>query len=224
MNKELRLPSTRQRLGLRPGLEPYYTVVEQTPTQLVLRSRPGANRRAGYTFMARGVVLIVLGLLFFSAGYINLSEGMEDAGISVIFGTVVLGILGWFGLRGVVTGWAVASTVNQITVDQETGTITYTQSNLIIRKRHKRTQTLPTSQVTQLRLRRRSFVSSGILARRYPIMALELLTATGTVWLVDSAADAAMLSETATALSAVLGLPVEHAGQDAYQAVPAADR
>ncbi len=224
MNKELKLSSTRQQLGLRPGVEPYYTVVEQTPTRLVLRSRPGANRRAGYTFMVRGFVLLVLGLLFFGAGYINLLEGMEDAWVSVIFGTVVLGILGWFGLRGVVTGWAVASTVNQITVDQGVGTIIYMQSNLIIRKRRKRTQTLAVSEVTQLRLRARSFVSSGLLARRRTIMALELLTNTGAVWLVDSAADAAALSATATALSAVLGLPVEQDGKEAYRAVPAADR
>ena len=220
MNEELRVPSTRQRLGLHPGIEPYYTVVEQTPARLVLRSRSGANRRAGYTFMIRGIVLIVLGLLFFGAGYINLSEGMEDAGISVIFGTIVLGILGWFGLRGMVTGWAVASTINQITVDQAVGTIIYMQSNLIIRKRHERTQTLALSQVTQLRLRARSFVSPGLLARRRTIMALELLTDTGAVWLVDSAADAAALSATATMLSTVLGLPVEQAGRDTYRNVP----
>lgn len=224
MNKELTLPAGRQQLGLRPGIVPYYTVVEQTPTRLVLRSKPGANRGAGYTFMVRGVVLLVLGLLFFGAGYTNLLEGMEDAWVSVIFGTIVLGILGWFGLRGVVTGWAVASTVNQIIVDQAAGTITYRQSNLVLRKRHERIQTLAVSQVTQLRLRARPFVSSGLLARRRMIMALELLTDTGAVWLVDSAADPAALSATATALSTVLGLPIESAERDAYQTVPATDR
>lgn len=199
----------RQRLGLRPGTAPYYQITEQTESRLVLQSQPGANARAGYRFIARGVVLLVLGLIFFCISYSNLAADAENAFLSVAFGTVVLGMLGWFGLNNLVGGQAIATTVNQITLDTAAQTLVYAQRSRVVRRVRERTQTLQLDQVARLRLCPRSYRAPGMGQRVQSITALEVVTDEGYPWLVDSATDAAALAPTANALAALLGKPVE---------------
>jgi hypothetical protein len=199
----------RQRLGLRPGTEPYYQIAEQTDTRLVLQSRPGANRRAGYRFMARGVALLLLGLLFFCLTYTTLGQQAEGAFLSVAFGTVVLGVLGWFGLSGLVGGLAVATTTNTITLDTADQSLVYAQRSRVLRQVRERTQTLHREQVARLRLRPRAFKPPGLLQRVQSIMALEFVTDEGHVWLIDSADDPLALQPTATTFAQMLGMELE---------------
>ncbi len=204
----------RQRLGLHPGTEPYYAITEQRDTRLVLQSHPGANVRAGYRFMARGVVLLLLGLLFFCLNYMALGEQAEGAFLSVAFGTIVLGVLGWFGLSGLVGGWAIASTANTITLDTTADTLVYTQRSRVLRQIRERTQTLHLAQVARLQLRPRIFKPAGVLQRARSIVALEFVTDEGHVWLIDSADNPAALQPATTAFAQILGMDVETVDQE----------
>ncbi|GEM_PF-681624 len=215
----------RQRLGLRPGTEPYYRITEHTDTRLVLDSQPGANRRAGYRFMARGTALLLLGFIFFCVTYTTLAEQAEGAFLSVAFGTIVMGLLGWFGLSSLVSGWAIATTGNTITLDTAARSLVYIQRSRVLHRMRERTQTLHLEQVARLRLRPRTFKPPGLLQRPRPIVALEFVTDEGNTWLIDSADDSAALQPAATAVAQMLGLELEvrERGQHAEQRAAGAD-
>jgi len=212
----------RQRLGLRPGTEPYYQIAEQTDTRLVLQSRPGANRRAGYRFMAWGTALLLLGLLFFCLTYTTLGQQAESAFLSVAFGTVVLGVLGWLGLSRLVSGWAIATTANTITLDTADQSLVYAQRSQVLRRMRERTQTLHLKQVARLRLRPRTFKPPGLLQQVQSIVALEFVTDEGHVWLIDSADDPPALQLTATAFAQMLGMELEVVNREQPAEQPAA--
>lgn len=199
----------RQRLGMRPGLEPYYAIVEHTPTRLVLRSQARANARVGYIFMARGAVLGLLALFGFCAGYFALVQNGADALGAVVLATLCGGVLGGLGFAGLVGGWAIASTTNSITVDADTRTIRFAQSSHVLHRARERTQTLYFDQIARLRLRSITFLPPGFLRRKRQIVALEMVTDEQYAWLVDSAAERIALQSTAAALSEVLGLEVQ---------------
>lgn len=190
----------RQKLGLRPGLEPYYAIAEQTPTRLVLQSRPGANALAGQAFLGCGGAILVLGVLIVFSSFFTSTRLAGDA--------ICSGLLGWpfvFVALALLTGGrAISTTSNTITIDAETATVVYTQANRATRRR---SQTLVFDQVARLRLRERTYTPPGLLRQPRPIVALELITDENFTWLIDSAANAAALQPLATAVAAVLQTP-----------------
>lgn len=198
----------QQRLGRRPGIEPYYTIAEQTATRLVLQSRPDANRRAGYAIIIRGGALFGLALLIIVSGFMGGALMPGGSFATLAFVVVIGGILGGLGFRRIIGGVAVASTTNRITVDADAGAITYAQVNRVARER---TQALPIAAVEQLRLRSSVLIRGGMVSRRDPIVVLELVTSSGTAWFVDSAADRSALEPAATGLAAVLGREISSA-------------
>ncbi len=192
----------RQRLGLRLETEPYYTIVEQTETRLVLCSRAGANYPTGRMFMNQGALLAVLTPLIMLAFFIGGSQSAGD----VLFGA----LLGWpFALLGLMRwtgGRAVATTENSITIDTAAQTLIYQQTNTANRLR---SQTLYLDQIDHLRLRPRLFRPPGLFRRPRPVVALEFVTDEQFTWVVDSAADAEALRPTAQAMAAILRVPLE---------------
>jgi hypothetical protein len=210
----------RQRLGLRPSLEPYYQMVEHTPTRLLLESRPNANAGAGRVFGGCGLVLVVLSLCVLSGSY---STGQDVtttlAGIITALPCAVIGSL------GLMAGLTIGTTRNTITVDTEAGTLHYTQSNRLARRT--RTQALALDHIARLRFHPRPFQPPGMLRRQRTIVALEAITHDEDVWLVDSAEVLEALTPTADALSAVLQLPVgyeadedDEQGEEPPEALP----
>lgn len=210
MNNPASHQKRRQRLGVRPGLEPYYRLEEHSPTRVVLHSLIGANARAGHLFMARGFGLGLLSLIVFSIGFLNYVQQVEAALLSVLLATICGGVLAWLAFTGLIGGWAVATTTNQVLADAQSQTIVYTQCSQVFRQKRVRSQTLPMAYVETMRLRSRPFYPPGILQRKRQIAVLELVTGSGEIWLIDSAADPARLMPTATALSEVLDLPLAH--------------
>ncbi len=202
----LQTSSPRQLLGRRLGLEPYYRITAQSPNQLVLESLPRANQRAGYRLIGSGGILILLGLIIFCSG-LGGSGPMGGSGFGTLaFVTVLTAMLSGLGFLRLVGGIAVITTRNQITFDTTTGQISYTQRNRLARER---LQVLPLDQVVRLQMRPRTLITAGLLSRRYPIHCLELVSNEGQIWIIDSAADPALLQPLATAVAAVLGMTVE---------------
>jgi hypothetical protein len=192
----------RQRLGIRLSIEPYYAVAEQTPTCLVLQSQPGANARAGRLPMGCGILVGLLTplIIFMFAG----TSGSNLAG-GVVFGAllawpfIAIGFLIWNG------GRAVATTSNSITVDSEAQTITYSQVN---RAHRPRSQTLQFEQIDHVRLRSRPAQTPGFFRRQVQVVALEMMTDEGYLWLVDSGTDPDALHPVATAMAQLIGVPL----------------
>ncbi len=210
MNNPASHHKRRQRLGVRPGLEPYYHIDEHSPTRIVLHSHTGVNARAGYLFMARGLGLGLLAMLVFSIGFLNYVQQVEGAILSVLLAAVCGGVLGWLAFTGLIGGWAIATTTNQVLIDAESQTIVYTQCSQVFRQTRTRSQTLPMAYIETLRLRSRPFYPPGIFRRKQQVTIIELVTGTGEIWMIDSAADPDILMPTATALSEVLDLPLVH--------------
>jgi hypothetical protein len=198
-------PARRQLLGLRPGPVPYYHIAERGAGWLVLRSHPRANARAGYGIIARGAVYMAIAVFIFAAGSIGAAQAGGGFGSAAIT-AVISAVLAALGFNRLVGGVAVMTTTNEIMFDAGARSITYTQANRVSRER---TQQLRFDQIAGLRLRPRTLVRSGAVGRRQPIITLDLITGRGESWLIDSAAQAEALAETAAAVSEVLGLQVE---------------
>lgn len=198
MSNTVVIADPRQRLGRRLGLEPYYQIVEQAPGRLVLASRPERNRRAAITMIGSGAALLLLATLIVISGLINASAGGEFA--TAALAAALGGLLGGLGYQRIVGGYAVLTTHNRIIFDAEAAAVTFSQGSRVGRPREQR---LPFDHISGLRLRRRP-LATGVLRRIRPIVVLELI-AGAHVWIVDSAADAAMLQETAAAVAAILG-------------------
>lgn len=189
----------RQRLGLRLGLELYYTIVEQTPTRLRLESRPGANARAGHTFMGCGGAIALITPLLILSLFIAGTQSIGD----VVFGVLLSWPFAVIGLMGWTSGRAIATTHNSITIDRDADTIVYEQQNQVSRKR---SQTLHIDQIVAVRLRLRSFTPPGLFRRPRKIVALEMVTDEEFIWLVDSTIEREAILPTAQAVSDVLGI------------------
>jgi hypothetical protein len=114
---------------------------------------------------------------------------------------VPFGIVGGLGLIG---GISLARTVNTITIDRASRTITFMQQS-----RRARRQTLRFDQVVRLCMRSVPFNTSFFLQRYRQIAALFFVTDETFSWLIDSAADSQALAATASAISDMVGLPVE---------------
>lgn len=192
----------RQRLAVRLGLAPYYTISEHSATRLVLHSRPDANTSVGRVYTGCATALALLNPIIIFAAFFTGSQTMGALVVGMLLAWP-FALLGWLGFR---IGRAIATTSNTITADADTRTIVYTQTNHINRPR---SQTLQWEQVARLRLRERWFKPPGLFRRRHKIVALEMVTDEGFTWFVDSAAEASALMPTATALGVVLGLGVE---------------
>jgi hypothetical protein len=192
----------RQRVGIRLDTEPYYEVAEQTDTRLVLHSRPGANATAGRLPMGCGIGVVLLMPLIIAALTISGGGGVG----SVVFGALIAWPFGAIGYLIWNSGRAVATTTNAIEVDAAQQKIVYTQSNRVGRTR---SQTLAFDQIDHLRLRVRPFVSAGFPRRRTQVVALEMLTDEGHIWLVDSAEASEALRPVAEALGALLDVRLE---------------
>lgn len=206
MSETTRPRARRQVVGRRPGLTPYYFIAEQTKERLVLQSHPNANKRAGYGAMARGGAFLLLALLIFCLGIVSGTQLPGGSFGSIAITTLVGGFLAGLGFLRLTGGLAVASTVNQITVDTQERTITFVQTNRIARERK---QTLGFEQVAQLRFRSSFFITTGMLSRRYRILGFELVTTDGEVWLIDSAVTPDALEPTAAALATILERDIE---------------
>lgn len=201
--------SRPQKLGMRPGTEPYYTIAEQTETRLVLESKPKGNARVGYQFMMRGAVFALVALFALCASLFTLTQGIEGAFGGVILATLCSGVLGGLGFTSLVGGWGITNTRNSITVDGATQTIMYYQRSQVFRQAKERTQKLTFDQVAQVRLRKQEASIPGLFQQRRMITALEMVTHMKAVWFVDSATDPVALMPTATTLAAVLGKELE---------------
>lgn len=185
----------RQRLGRRLDATPYYEIVEQSDTRLVLQSRPDANKAVGQRSIMVGIVLILMTPL----GII----GLMVAGINAIFGALLLwpfAAIGWLVYQ---SGRAVATTVNTITADRASATLVFKQENRINRPR---SQTLQFEQLARLWLQPRRYARNR-WQRMRDTTALELITDEGELWIIDSAADADTLKTTGHALANVLAIP-----------------
>jgi hypothetical protein len=201
------ISGSQQRLGRRLGLEPYYTVAEQSEALLRLESRPEANRKVGMAIIGLGVALLLVGVLLALSGLINAAAGSGFAVAALA--AVLAGLIGGFGYQRIVGGYAILSTRNQIICDAEEGTITFWQGSKVGRAR---AQQLFLAQVSGLRLRRRPLAVGWPLRRVRPIVALELSVA-DQIWLVDSAADAEALRPSAEGLATVLGRTLSDGSQ-----------
>lgn len=191
----------RQRVGRRLGLEPYYEIAERGPGRLRLESRPAANRRAGLAIMAGGAALLLAATLVAGSGLLAAASGAGFAAAALA--AVVGGLLGALGYQRALGGYAVLTTRNTVLADADSGTLTLTQVNRVASAR---SQQLPFARIQGLRLRRRPLAVGWPLRRVRPIIALELITATGEIWVVDSAGEVEELRAAAESLSEVLGI------------------
>ncbi len=187
----------RQRLGIRLGLDPYYAIGDQTPSRLVLQSRPGSNTRAGRTPMGCGILLGLLTPLTIAIIMIQGTGSVNDAffGVLLAWPFAAIGILIWRA------GHAVATTSNTITVDSEQKKIVYEQQNRVNRPR---SQTVQFEQIDHLRLRPRQLTVSDLPRRHRQIIALEFITDESHTWIIDSATDGSQLFPLARSLSALI--------------------
>lgn len=198
MAETLMLSGNEQRIGRRLGLEPYYTVVEQSELRLHLVSRPNANQSVGRLMITTGLLILLIGLIVAISGLVSAATG---SGFAVAaFAAVLAGLIGGFGYQRMVGGYAILTTQNSISCDAESGTITFQQQSRIGRDRAQR---LSFAQVRGLQFRRRPLLSGGLLRRIEPIVVLELLVA-DQIWIVDSATDLEALRPTAEALATIL--------------------
>jgi uncharacterized integral membrane protein len=190
----------RQILGKRMGLTPYYTIVEQNDTQLVLRSRPGANAAAGRWFMGCGGALALLSVTVFCLSY---ATSMEDMG-AFFSGMILSWPCGVIGGLGVIGGMAIAKTTNTIIVDTPTQTITYIQ-----KARRERKQVVSFEQVAYLCLSYQPFTPTGLFQRPSETVVLEFITTENIAWLIDSAAEPAPLEPLAALVATMLGVQIQ---------------
>jgi hypothetical protein len=194
--------SRRQVLGKRMGLTPYYTITNHKPaTYLLVQSRPKANARAGYIFMAVGALLSVISVSFFCVGYAS-SSNVEQMGplLGGMFCALPFGVVGGLGLIG---GLAIVKTINTITVDSEAQTGVFHQ-----KARRERKQTLQFDQIARLRLATQSFAPPGILQNPRPVAVVEIITDEEHTWLVDSAEQVEDIMPIAEAMADVLHMPL----------------
>ncbi|NNJ13429.1 hypothetical protein EKD04_024185 [Chloroflexales bacterium ZM16-3] len=191
--------SPRQRVGRRLGLTPYYQIGERGAGRLVLESLPGANRAPGYRLAAVGVALILVAALILISGLIANTQGAGFGVAALAAG--VAGLLGNFGMRRAIGGYAVITTSNQIVVDAAQGSLTFVQTSRVGKERR---QSLAFSQVSAIRLRRRPLLIGTLLRQMRPIIAVELLVGPE-IWVVDSAESGDDLQEVAAAIHAMLG-------------------
>jgi hypothetical protein len=190
----------RQILGRRLGLEPYYTVEEQTDTRLLLRSRPDANRRAGRKFAGCGTTVLLLSLTFYCISFVS-SQGQLGPYLTGTICALPFGIIGGVGLIG---GLAIAKTVNTITIDKDERQVIYTQKS-----RRERTQRLGFDQITRVRLRTQRFNASFFLRREQPIRVLLLVTDADQEWVLDSSVEDEHLLPLAQRIAGLLDVPLE---------------
>lgn len=192
----------RQRLGIRLSPEPYYMIAEHTPSRLELRSHPDANLRAGRKSMGVGIAIALLTPVIVVSIFITGGGTVSTACSGALLGWpfAAIGFYLWNG------GRAIATTINTITLEHDTRTIVYTQQNKVNRPR---SQTLDFDQIAQLRLRPRPYLVSRLTRQRREVMALEMVTDEGFIWLVDSSMDSEALAPIATAMSDTLGLPLQ---------------
>ena len=204
MAETLMLSGDAQRIGRRLGSEPYYTIAEHSELRLSLESRPAANQSVGRLTVVTGLLLLLIGLIIAVSGLVSAATG---SGFAVAaFAAVLAGLIGGFGYQRMVGGYAILTTQNSISCDQESGTITFEQRSRVGRDRAQR---LFFAQVGGLQLRRRPLLAGGVLRRIEPIVVLELLVA-DQVWIVDSATDPEALRPTAEALATILQRSFRH--------------
>jgi hypothetical protein len=187
----------RQVLGLRISPEPYYTLAEHTDTRLVLQSRPDANQGPGRAFMGCGALVMLITPAIIISLFIGGSQSPGDA----CFGSILSWPFAVIGFLGIISGRALATTINTITIDTQEQTIVYTQTNRVNRRR---SQTLQLEQIVELRLRQRWYKPSVPFRPRQQVVALEIITDEGYTWLVDSAASISDVMPTATAMAGLL--------------------
>jgi hypothetical protein len=204
----------RQRLGMRLSPEPYYAIVEQTPTHLELESYPGANAKAGRLPMGCGVAVALLTPLIIFGLFIG---GGGEPG-AVCFGAA----LGWpfaaIGFYIWASGRAVATTRNWITIDRDEQTIVYKQENNINRLR---AQTLHFDQIDHLRLRPRPLMLSRFPRRVQQVIVLEMVTDEDFTWIVDSAANIEDIQPIAQGLAELLERPLRDESEQAQDTAAA---
>lgn len=189
-----------QRLGRRLGLAPYYRVTEEGEGRLRLTSLPELNRPVGFFVFGTGLALLLAGmaiLVFGALGGAQQSGGFGTLALTALAG----GVLGGLGFQRAAGGYAILTTRNEIIVDADAGTVTFTQAN---RLAGARAQRLPIALISGLRLRRRPLLSGVLIKRVRQIVALELIAGDQT-WIVDSAENPEALRAAAEGLSLVLG-------------------
>lgn len=201
MGSEMAARGSQQRLGRRLGVEPYYTIAEQTPARLRLESRPEANQGPGRRIMAGGIALIAVAALVAFSAILAAATGAGFA--SAALGATVGGLLGALGYQRAYGGYAVLTTRNAVVADAAEAEVTFTQGNRVAPER---TQRLAFAQIGALRLRRRPYATGALVRRELPVVALEIVAEQGSVWIIDSAEDPEQLREVALGLSEVLGV------------------
>ncbi len=194
------IAGTRQRLGRRLGLEPYYTVVERSDDVLRLVSRPKANQGGALPILVGGAALLLVAVFVAGTGLATAASG---AGFAVAgLAAVVAGLFSVLGYQRLVGGYAVLTTHNTIVCDREASAITFRQGGKV---GVERAQSLRFSQIGGLRLRRRPLATGWPLRQVRPIIALELVVG-DEAWVVDTAVDPEALRPVAEALSVILQL------------------
>lgn len=193
--------SLRQRLGRRLSAVPYYQVLVAEPDRLHLRSYPQANRPAALPLLVGGGVLMLVAMAVLVAGVLAALQelGFAAAGISA----AIAGLFGGLGIQRLVGGYAIATTTNEIILDNES--FTMRQTSRVGRPREQR---VVRTAISGLRLRPYRIVTSGLIRRLQTVLTLEMLVGEE-VWIIDSAAVPAALQPVVNALALALGMSVE---------------
>lgn len=201
MQRSMASSSLRQRLGRRLGLTPYYQVIIAEPGHVHLQSYPHANRQAAIPLFVGGGVLMAIAVTTLFAGILASLQGLgfATAGLSAAAG----GLFGGLAIQRLVGGYAIATTANEIIINNDT--LTIRQTSRVGRPREQR---LERAAITGLRLRPYRIVAGGLIRRLQPVLAFELLVG-DEVWIIDSAAVPAALQPLVNAMVLALGMPVE---------------
>ncbi|NJL34237.1 MAG: hypothetical protein HC893_10695 [Chloroflexaceae bacterium] len=160
--------------------------------------------QAGQRYVIGGILIGLLTpiaiLFFYLTG--GQTVGSTCFGVLVSWPFATIGVLGW------ISGQALLTNGNTITVDTEQQTIVYTQQNRFHRLR---SQTLHFDQLAGVRLKPRTVRTSGLFASLRSLMVLELVTDEEQVWIVDSASTAEPLQALANTSARILDLALEQA-------------
>lgn len=195
--------SRRQRLGRRLGRATYYRVTEQGPTRLVLDSRPEVLIPVVSSMVLASIVFGLPGFLLLAGGILNTPRLGAGALLLMLPGLALCTL----GLGLLTAGRTLLRVRNSIILDTADQTVVYRQRLERSAKKNS-TQTLPFDQVAGVTL-------SGRLVKTLPLRppqalaVVEFVTVSGRRWIVDSAADPAVVRPLAQAVATMLGQPLD---------------
>lgn len=192
----------RQVLGKRVGVEPYYTIAENTATYLELRSRPEVNLKPARMMMGVGGSLVVLAIAVFC---ISILVGGQSAGTwSFLVGAIFSWPCALVGGVALIGGMALSRTTNTLIFDPTDRSITYIQKS-----RRERQQILDFDQLAHLRMRKQAVNTAFIIQRVQIVTVLEFVTNDNFPWVIDSAADSESLEPVASAIAEIMQVEVK---------------